>query len=88
VCIIKSLRPVDLVPVFSQIVTGTHTNNKCISYFQTKSLRISPLSDDKNFIIDYDGEAGGKMPAEISVVPRGLGLVVPKNSEKTKKLFI
>ncbi len=88
VCIIKSLRPVDLVPVFSQIVTGTHINNKCISYFQTKSLKISPLSDDKNFIIDYDGEAGGKMPAEISVVPRGLGLVVPKNSEKTKKLFI
>ena len=87
VCIIKSLRPVDLVPVFSQIVTGTHTNNKCISYFQTKSLKISPLSDHKNFIVDYDGEAGGKMPAEISVVPDGLKLVVPGDSEKAKKLL-
>ena len=88
VFIIKNLKPKDIVPVFNQVVTGVYTANKCLSYFQTKHIKISPLSEEKNMVVDYDGERGGTIPAEISVVPAGLKLLVPSWSDKAKKLLL
>lgn len=89
VCIIKEVTPADVVPVFTEINAGTHVRDKkCISYFQTRKLRITALEPDSGFAIDYDGERGDPMPLDIEVVPGAIRLLVPSWSKKTKKMLV
>lgn len=87
-CIMKKLSPVDLVPVFTQVQTGTHINDtKCITYIQTDKIKISAVNDDNNFPVDFDGEDGNSLPLEIEVIPKALNLLVPKNGRYIKKVL-
>ena len=88
VCILKSIKPTDIVPVFTQVQMGTHImNSKCVTYFQTDRLDIKTLSPNVDFSLDYDGECGGVLPAEIRVIPSALKVIVPSWKRKTKKLI-
>ncbi len=88
VCLLKNIKPADIVPVFTQVQMGTHvTNSKCVTYFQTDRISIKPLDKNKNFVTDYDGECGDELPIDISVLPRALNLMIPDWKSKTKKMF-
>lgn len=87
-CIIKKVKPVDIVPVFTQIQTGKHIeNNKCITYLQTSKIVISTVNENDVFPVDFDGEEGNKMPLTIEVVPGALNLLVPKDGRALKKVI-
>ncbi|MBQ8165145.1 MAG: diacylglycerol kinase family lipid kinase [Clostridia bacterium] len=87
-CIIKNVTPIDIVPVFTQIQTGTHTkDNKCITYLQTSKIVISTVNEDDVFPVDFDGEEGNPMPLTIEVVPGALNLLVPKDGRNLKKVI-
>ncbi len=89
VCILKNIKPTDIVPVFTQIQMGTHiTNSKCVTYFQTDTIKITPLSPDKNLVLDYDGECGDNLPAQATVLARRLKMIVPAWNSKAKKLLV
>jgi len=87
-CIVKKLSPMDIVPVFTQIQTGTHIkDNKCVTYLQTSKLKISAVNDGDKFPVDFDGEEGNDLPLEIEVVPNALNLLVPKDGRNLKKVI-
>ncbi|MBQ2698327.1 MAG: diacylglycerol kinase family lipid kinase [Firmicutes bacterium] len=46
-------------------------------YLQARSLRFNVISDEPR-LLDLDGEEHGTLPAEISVVPQALTLLVPR----------
>ena len=87
VCIIKTIAPTDVIPLFNNIQMGMHPNDRNVRYFQTKKLRIELCNEADSFTVDCDGENAGSMPLEISVAPEKLKLIVPKQSAKAKKLF-
>jgi len=87
-CIIKNIAPIDLVPVFTQIQTGTHIkDNKNITYLQTSKIKISAVKDGSVFPRDFDGEDGGSLPIEIEVIPGAINLLVPKENRHLKKVL-
>lgn len=66
----------ELLPLMVQIINGVHVNHPKITYFQTASLKVECL-DRLPISIDLDGERGGELPIEISVLPKAIRLVVP-----------
>lgn len=74
VLIIKKSEVPDLAHIFVNIFKGEHINHPNVSYFKTKSLKVSTEED---LSIDIDGEYGGELPAEFEVRPKGLKILVP-----------
>ncbi|MDR0356982.1 MAG: YegS/Rv2252/BmrU family lipid kinase [Clostridiales Family XIII bacterium] len=57
----------NLMPLVLGILTGQHTENKNVTYFQASSLRIeSPV----NVNTDVDGENGSPLPLDVRMLPR------------------
>ena len=87
-CIIKKLSPVDLVPVFTQVQTGTHIGDaRCVTYVQTEKIKIFAVNENETLNVDFDGEEGNTLPLEIEVIPKTLNLLVPKNGRNIKKVI-
>jgi diacylglycerol kinase family enzyme len=57
----------DLAPLLINVMTGQHTENKNVEFFQTKKLFVE---SDQNVGTDVDGEKGAEFPLEIEVLPR------------------
>ena len=87
VFIMRGIRQNDVLPLFGKIQAGTHTTDKNIRYFQTSSLVVDYAGERGTFAVDCDGEDFGLLPITISVAPRKLKLLVPRNSAKAKKHF-
>ena len=51
-------------------------NHPKIQHFQTESIRIESAMD-KDISIDYDGQTFGKLPVELSLVPKAIKLIIP-----------
>ena len=59
----------DLAPLLFNVVTGQHTENKNVVYFQTKKLYIE---SDHQVGTDVDGEKGAEFPLDIQILPKKL----------------
>ena len=82
--IVKSLDVLAALPAFSQILNGTHKNNKHIEYRQIKKLKIRNGDEQEIFHLDCDGEYAGELPASIEVIKAAVKLIVPTESNKIK----
>ncbi len=85
-CVIKTLDVIKAVPVFTQILEGSHMNNKQVEYRQVRDLKISLVNEEDEFHLDCDGEYAGELPAHIKVIKAGVQLLLPIESVKTKKV--
>ena len=59
------------------ILTGTLPALDGVHYLQAESIKLTPLSDER-VVAQLDGDAWGELPANISVEPRALRMVVPQ----------
>ena len=66
----------ELLPLVVQLMNGDHVTNSKISYFQTRSVRISSR-DPAPVALDLDGEQYGALPVTVTAVPDAIRLVVP-----------
>ncbi|MBR5059488.1 MAG: diacylglycerol kinase family lipid kinase [Clostridia bacterium] len=87
VCILKTIRQNDILPLFGKIQSGTHINDKSVRYFKTSKLEMDFAGAGGTFAVDCDGEDFGHMPITVSVAPEKLKLLVPRNSARAQKLF-
>lgn len=77
-CIIKKVEPLDVIPLALKIQAGNHLNSPLIGYYQSSSIRITPMSPEaENFPVDYDGENGGTVPIDITTYKEAINLIVP-----------
>lgn len=84
-CVVKRLDAMNVLPLFTQIQRGVHiTNTKFVYYRQAKHIRIFSESPDAVFPMDFDGEQGGMLPAEVSAVPEAVQLIIP-STERTQE---
>ncbi|MBR3934173.1 MAG: diacylglycerol kinase family lipid kinase [Clostridia bacterium] len=85
-CIVKSIDFFSAVPVFTSILDGTHMNNKNVEYRHVRDVKIYPIGDNTVFHLDCDGEYAGVLPMHVEVLQGGIKLLLPTESDKTKKI--
>jgi YegS/Rv2252/BmrU family lipid kinase len=69
VIIFREMPIMELAPLLIAVMTGQHPVNRNVISFKTAALRIE---SEQEITTDMDGEAGDKLPVEISVLPRRL----------------
>lgn len=77
VVIIKKSAVSDLANIFLNVLTGDHINHPNVIYFKTKSISIE---SESKVSIDIDGEYGGALPANFQVIPKGLKIFIPADT--------
>ena len=82
-CIIKKLEPLDIIPLTLKIQAGNHLGSPLIGYYQSASIKITPLSKESEaFPVDYDGENGGTVPIEVTTYKEAIQLIVPTPNQR------
>lgn len=63
------------------VVLGQHEGMADFVRIKTSRLRIEPVGDQADMLVPYqlDGDPGGQLPIEISVLPRRLRLIVARD---------
>lgn len=59
-----------------QALTKRMLQHPKIRHFRTERIRIESV-DNMDIVVDYDGQVFGKLPIELSVVPKAVKLIVP-----------
>ena len=77
--IIPKMNPQDAINLLSTFVIGEHVYNDKLVYFQTSSLEIQ--TQDKNIVVDIDGEKGPVLPQKIECIKDAVTLIVPESEE-------
>lgn len=74
VVIFEKTNPLIMLEIFTGMASGDHVNHPMVHYFKTNEITID--SDD-DLTIDIDGEYGFKTPVSISIINKGIELLVP-----------
>lgn len=75
VMLFREMPIIDLPPLLVNVMSGQHTENKNVVFFQTKKLYVE---SDQEISTDMDGEKGERFPLDIEAVPRALKVNTPK----------
>ena len=63
--------------VATAALINAHIKHPKVEYFRTERAQIATVEEDKEVLVQTDGEVAGKLPMECKVVPRALRVVVP-----------
>lgn len=80
VILIKKTDLLGAADVFLKTLSGEHINNENVLYFHTDHLVVTAI-EDEDIPLDIDGEHGGFLPAEFSVLPAQFRLIIDTNIE-------
>jgi YegS/Rv2252/BmrU family lipid kinase len=69
VMIFREMPIMELAPLLIAVMTGQHPVNRNVISFKTAALRVE---SDQEITTDMDGETGGKLPVEVSVLHKRL----------------
>jgi diacylglycerol kinase (ATP) len=76
VMIVKKMDLGQMPALGLQALTKRMTKHPKVRHFRTERLRIES-ADGTDIIVDYDGQVFGKLPAELSVIPKAIQLIIP-----------
>ncbi len=76
VIIIHKQNLLELLPLVVTLGNGEHVKSEGITYFQTKSVKVSSTGPEP-VKLDLDGEQVGQLPVEISVVEDAIRMLIP-----------
>lgn len=74
VILIKEPTALDILEIAPAILTGDHVGHDKIIYIKTKEIEFS--CDDKDVVIDLDGEKSGSLPMNFKILEKALNLIV------------
>lgn len=80
VMVLSKVEPSDVFPLLGKFVMGEHIYNDNVTYFQAESIEIIN-NDNKEIVLDIDGEKGPTLPQCIECVKDAITLVVPSMEE-------
>lgn len=87
-CIVKKVDALNVLPMLTQIQTGTHIHNKDVEYRQVRDLKIFPTEESGEFHLDCDGEYAGELPLHVEVIKEGVNLLLPAQNAKTENIIL
>ncbi|MDR1570944.1 MAG: YegS/Rv2252/BmrU family lipid kinase, partial [Clostridiales Family XIII bacterium] len=67
VLVFKAMPIVEMAPLLVNVMTGQHKGNKNVIFFRTSRMRVE---SEQAINTDVDGEKGGALPLEVSLLPR------------------
>ncbi len=73
IVIIKEAEIHEMAEIFFALFQGGHVSHPKVLYFKSDHIVIS---SDKPMVVDIDGEYGGTLPAEFSVVPGAFRVLI------------
>lgn len=73
---IQELSRLESIGITRHLYSGNHVQLDTVSQRRAKSVHAEPL-DEKEVLIDLDGEVPGCLPASFSILPQSLRLVIP-----------
>lgn len=73
VMVIKALPKSQLLPLIMKVRQGTHVDHPAVKIFQTRKLTLKTVPPQP---LNIDGDVSGLTPAEITVQPRALRVMV------------
>ncbi|WDV47283.1 YegS/Rv2252/BmrU family lipid kinase [Clostridiaceae bacterium M8S5] len=74
--IIKKSELPEIISLCIKVLRGEHVNHPNVTYFKTRKLYVTNMSDEDTDI-DVDGEYAGKLPAEFEVLKGQFRVLVP-----------
>jgi diacylglycerol kinase (ATP) len=74
VVVVSALSRRGFVAAFPKVFKGTHVSHPAVRTFRGASVRVEAA---KPFRVYADGDPAGTLPADISVIPRSLKVVIP-----------
>ncbi|MCC5912147.1 MAG: YegS/Rv2252/BmrU family lipid kinase [Clostridiaceae bacterium] len=72
--IVEHSQFIDVAAIFFKVLSGNHASHPTIKYLQVNQLKVH---SDKKIDLDVDGELGGNLPVNFSIVKQALDLIVP-----------
>lgn len=76
VCRVAKMNKINLLCALPSVFSGAHLRLKEVEYFKTAAVRVE---SEPRLEIYADGEPAGHTPAEFSVLPNGLHVIVPSD---------
>ena len=73
VIIVKKTSRLTLLSVFPKLFNGTHVDHPACEYVQCNSFSIVPQGKDQ---LNIDGEIIGLTPVEVTIMNKGIDLIV------------
>ncbi len=80
VILIKKTDLFGAADVLLKSLSGDHINNENVLYFHTDHLKVTAI-EDSDVPFDIDGEFGGYLPAEFSVLPEQFRVIIDNKIE-------
>ena len=77
VCLMHNLNPLRLARLALQLRNARFLERDDVVYVQGKHVELRPASDDP-VPLQIDGDPAGCIPAEFTVAPKALQVVVPR----------
>ena len=77
VVIVGPVSRMDFLLTFPKVFAGTHIGHPAIESFEAAHVRIESPGGEPETGLEADGEIVGSVPAEISIRPRALKVLVP-----------
>lgn len=76
IVILHAAGKIALVRGIRLLYTGQHRNHPTVTILRGKKVLVEPAGEaaDNSVLVDIDGEAPGRVPAEFEIVPRALKL--------------
>jgi diacylglycerol kinase family enzyme len=74
VCRVAKMNKIKLLCAMPSVFSGAHLRLKEVEYFKTATVKVE---SEPRLEIYADGEPAGRTPAEFSVLPKALHVIVP-----------
>lgn len=74
VTVVRAMSRRSFVATFPRVFKGTHVSHPAVRTFRGADIRVEA---DRPFQVYADGDPAGTLPANISVIPRALKVVIP-----------
>lgn len=76
ILIVKRCSVTDLIALFKDYRFGKHAKSPFIEYKQGENIKVK--CNNKDLIIDIDGEEGSSLPIDVSIVNKAINIIIPK----------
>jgi diacylglycerol kinase (ATP) len=77
VCVLKDKSFFSTFSYWTAALINAHIRHPKVEYFRTERAQITTVEEDKEVLVQTDGEVAGALPLECRIVPRALRVVVP-----------
>lgn len=77
VCVLKDKSFLSTATYWTAALLNAHVKHPKVEYFRTEQALVTCLDEDREVLVQTDGEVAGRLPLTCRIVPRALRVLVP-----------